>query len=81
MVEDDLLYHYDEVGGHRVKQLCVPFGRRLQVMRLAHDTIAAGHLASRKTRTNSLEFLLAKYENRGMLLHRFLCTLPAEGSG
>ena len=49
VVEDDLLYHYDEVGGHRVKQLCVPFGRRLQVMRLAHDTIAAGHLASRKT--------------------------------
>ena len=49
MVEDDLLYHYDEDGGHRAKQLCVPYGRHLQVMRLAHYTIAAGHLASRKT--------------------------------
>jgi len=49
VVEDSLLYHCGEVAGHKVKQLCVPSGRRLQVMRLAHDTIAAGHLAGRKT--------------------------------
>ena len=49
VVEDGLLYHYNEVAGHKVKQLCVPSGRCLQVMRLAHDTVAAGHLAGRKT--------------------------------
>jgi len=26
VVEDGPLYHYDEVAGHRVKQLCVPSG-------------------------------------------------------
>ena len=50
MIEDEILYHLDEVGGHRIKQLCVPYGRRLQVMQMAHDSITSGHLASRKTR-------------------------------
>ena len=44
LVEDGVLYHQDEVCGHVVKQLCVPHGRRLQVMRLAHDAVVAGHL-------------------------------------
>jgi len=43
-VEDDVLYHQDEVGGHMVKQLCVPYGRRMEVMRLAHDAVTTGHL-------------------------------------
>ena len=48
-VEDGVLYHQDEVAGHKVKQLCVPYGRRLEVMRLAHDAVTAGHLGSHKT--------------------------------
>jgi len=48
-VENGILYHREEVGGHEVKQLCVPHGRRLQVMRLAHDTVVSGHLGNQKT--------------------------------
>ena len=33
----------------KVKQLCVPHGRRLQVMCLAHDTVVSGHLGNQKT--------------------------------
>ena len=50
VVDDGILYHWDEVNGHKVKQLCVPYGRRMQVMRLAHDAVSSGHLAGRKTR-------------------------------
>jgi len=49
-IENNILYHCDEVCGHVVKQLCVPHGRRLQVMRLAHDTVMSGHLGGQKTR-------------------------------
>ena len=41
---------WDEVCGHKVKQLCVSYARRMQVMRMAHDTDTAGHFAGRKTR-------------------------------
>jgi len=50
LVDDGVLYHQDEVCGHVVKQLCVPHGRRLQVMRLAHDAVVARHLGGQKTR-------------------------------
>jgi len=50
LVDDGVLYHQDKVCGHVVKQLCVPHGRRLQVMRLAHDAVVAGHLSGQKTR-------------------------------
>ena len=49
-VEDVVLYHKDEVGGHKVQQLCVPYGRRMEVMRLAHDAVTAGQLGGHKTR-------------------------------
>jgi len=50
LVENGLLFHQDEVCGHKVKQLCVPHGRRVQIMRLAHDVDTSGHLGSQKTR-------------------------------
>jgi len=46
VIENGILYHNDEVCGHTVKQLCVPEGRRVSVMQLAHDT---NHLAGKKT--------------------------------
>jgi len=49
-IENSILYHRDEVCGHVVQQLCVPHGRRLQVMRLAHDAVVSGHLGDQKTR-------------------------------
>jgi len=49
-VENGVLYHQDEFAGHKVKQLCVPYGRRMEVMRLAHDAVTAGHPEGHKTR-------------------------------
>jgi len=49
-LRDGLLYHRDEICGQVVEQLCVPHGRRLQVMRLAHDAVMSGHLGGQKTR-------------------------------
>ena len=48
-VENGLLYHWDLVCGHEVKQVCVPHGRHVQVMRLAHEAITVGHLRGQKT--------------------------------
>ena len=38
----------DDSGTHR--QICVPIGLRQEVMRVAHDTPMAGHLAAQRTR-------------------------------
>ena len=38
----------DDSGTHR--QICVPMGLRQEVMRVAHDTPMAGHLAAQRTR-------------------------------
>ena len=48
-VENGILYHCDEVCRHKVKQLCVPHGRRMQAMHLVHDSVLAGHLRNQKT--------------------------------
>jgi len=45
-----LLYHKDQVEGQPVSQLCVPQGRRDNVLRLAHESVFGGHLGERKTR-------------------------------
>jgi hypothetical protein len=48
-VDNGLLYHHDELLGHKVEQLCIPSNRREQVMELAHSSVFGGHLASKKT--------------------------------
>jgi len=49
-IDDGMLCHKDEVCGYSVTQLCVPHGRRLQVLHMAHDLVASGHLRNQKTR-------------------------------
>jgi len=44
-----LLYHNDRVEGQPVCQLCVPQGRRDEVLKLAHDFVFGGHMGERKT--------------------------------
>ena len=43
-VENGVLFHRYEVCGYPVSQLCVPHGRRLQVLRMAHDLVTSIHL-------------------------------------
>jgi transposase InsO family protein len=49
VINDGLLYHSEKILSQAFLQLCLPKGRRLTVLQLAHDT-AGGHLAARKTR-------------------------------
>ena len=46
---DDILYHTGQVLGRTVHQLVVPTNRRLEVMRIGHDSDWSGHLAAEKT--------------------------------
>jgi len=48
-VGDGILYHRDEVCVHQVKHMCVPYGRPMQVMCLAHAAVVDGHLGNQKT--------------------------------
>jgi len=50
VVDHGLLFHYDQVEGQKVYQLCVPECKRNAVLKLAHDSVFGGHLAERKTR-------------------------------
>ena len=43
MIHNGLLYHRDQVEGQSVSQLCVPKGRRDNVLRLAHESVFGGH--------------------------------------
>ena len=46
----DILYREYKVDGLLKTQVCVPSGLRAEVMRVAHDTPMAGHLATQRTR-------------------------------
>jgi len=50
VVDHGILFHYDQVEGQKVCQLCVPECKRDAVLKLAHDSVFGGHLAERKTR-------------------------------
>ena len=50
VVDHGLLFHYDQVEGQKVCQLCVPECKRNAVLKLANDSVFGGHLAERKTR-------------------------------
>ena len=45
-----VLYHKDKVEGQSICQLCVPEGKRVQILKLAHDSVFGCHLGERKTR-------------------------------
>jgi len=47
VVDHGLLFHNDQVEGQKVGQLCVPECKRNAVLKLAHDSDFAGHLAER----------------------------------
>ena len=48
-VRGSILYHREMILGQDFEQLCLPGGRRRQVMELGHD-IAGGHLGAKRTR-------------------------------
>ena len=50
LISRGLLYRKDKVEGQSVCQLCVPVGRRENVLKLGHDPVFGGHMGERKTR-------------------------------
>jgi len=48
-IRDGILYRYQKMFGHEYDQLVLPFGRRAEVMKIAHQTFG-GHLAAKKTK-------------------------------
>jgi len=48
VVDNGVLYHLDKIAGYPVKQLCVPESRRLEVMRLADQTLTGERRKQRK---------------------------------
>ena len=50
VIHNGLLYHRDQVEGQSESQLCVPKGRRHNVLRLAYESVFGCHLGERITR-------------------------------
>ena len=50
VISRGVLYHKDKVEGQPICQLCVPEGKRVQILKLAHDSVFGCHLGERKTR-------------------------------
>jgi len=50
VISRSVLYHKDEVEGKPICQLCVPEGKRVQILKLAHDSVFGCHLGERRTR-------------------------------
>ena len=48
IVSRGVVYHQDKVEGLPMRPLCVPKGRRPQILSLAHDSIFGGRLCERK---------------------------------
>jgi len=50
VITKGVLYHKNKVDGQPISQLCVPESKRVQVLKLAHDSVFGCHLGERKTR-------------------------------
>jgi len=50
VISGGVLYHKDKVEGQPICQLCVPESKRVQILKLAHDSVFGCHLGERKTR-------------------------------
>jgi len=49
-ISSSVLYHKDKVEGQPICQICVPESKRVQVLKLAHNSVFGCHLGERKTR-------------------------------
>jgi len=58
VIHNGFLYHRDQVEGQSVSQLCVPKGRRDNVLRLAHKSVFGAHLGERKKQGAYSTFIL-----------------------
>ncbi|GFX82661.1 retrovirus-related Pol polyprotein from transposon opus [Trichonephila clavipes] len=49
VIENDILYHDELLGGNRIKQLVVPEMRKRKRLEIAHESVFGAHLGAHKT--------------------------------
>jgi len=58
VISRGVLYYKDKVEGQPICQLSVPENKRVQVLKLAHDSVFGCHLAERKTRERESQIVI-----------------------
>ncbi|GFU27082.1 retrovirus-related Pol polyprotein from transposon 412 [Trichonephila clavipes] len=49
VIENDILYHEELLGGNRIKQLVIPEMRKREILEIAHESVFGAHLGAHKT--------------------------------
>ncbi|GFY28974.1 retrovirus-related Pol polyprotein from transposon opus [Trichonephila clavipes] len=49
VIENDILYHEELLGGNRIKQLVIPEMRKRKILEIAHESVFGAHLGAHKT--------------------------------
>ncbi|GFW30011.1 retrovirus-related Pol polyprotein from transposon opus [Trichonephila clavipes] len=49
VIEDDILYHEELLGGNRIKQLVIPEMRKRKIPEIAYESVFGAHLGAHKT--------------------------------
>ncbi|GFV82266.1 retrovirus-related Pol polyprotein from transposon opus [Trichonephila clavipes] len=49
VIENDILYHEELLGGNRIKQLVIPEMRKRKIREIAHESVLGAHLGAHKT--------------------------------
>ncbi|GFX84469.1 retrovirus-related Pol polyprotein from transposon opus [Trichonephila clavipes] len=49
VIENDILYHKELLGGNRMKQLVIPEMGKLKILEIVHESVFGAHLGAHKT--------------------------------
>ncbi|GFW11506.1 retrovirus-related Pol polyprotein from transposon 17.6 [Trichonephila clavipes] len=49
VIENNILYHEELLGGNRIKQLVIPEMRKRKILEIAHESVFGAHLGAHKT--------------------------------
>ncbi|GFX76595.1 retrovirus-related Pol polyprotein from transposon opus [Trichonephila clavipes] len=49
MIENDIMYREELLGGNRIKQLMIPEMRKRKILEIAHESVFGAHLGAHKT--------------------------------
>ncbi|GFX98558.1 hypothetical protein TNCV_1501361 [Trichonephila clavipes] len=49
VIENDILYYEELLGGNRLKQLVIPERRKRKILEIAHESVFGAHLGAHKT--------------------------------
>jgi len=79
VVDHGILFHYDQVEGQKVCQLCVPKYKRNAVLQLAHDSVFGGHLAQQPLLSGDDDDESRMSASVGRVVHRVCMSKVSSG--